>query len=354
MIISVNPNPSFEEFYSLMRRTDSILNEDGKERPKYYASRGGKALEDDVVEALNEGARGTVFENSIEKISGQKFPDIVANKFYGVEVKSTKENKWKSVGGSILESSRISDVKRIFMTFGKLGGSPIEFISRPYEECLYDIAVTHMPRYLIDMQLGEGETIFDKLGISYDVLRQQDDPISPVSKYYRDRLKPGETLWWAKDNATEESVPAKIRLWKNLPREEKNLYTAFGCVNFPEVFRGDYDRYSMWLTSQGIVDAHVRDQFSAGGTETISLANGTNELLPGIYRRIRKHSHIILSILNREDPSMLVGPSLNDPAQISSRISKWIEQISLESKKSKNPPTHLEQIIRMLLTDEKG
>ena len=168
MIISVNPTPTMAEFALLMKRTDQLLTNDAAKRPKYYVTRNGSPLEDDVKAALDECAIGTPFENTIEKISGQKFPDIVAAKLYGVEVKSTKENHWTSTGSSILESSRVADVERIFMTFGKLGGNPIAFRSRPYEECLSGIAVTHMPRYLIDMRLNQGETIFDKMGaVSY-------------------------------------------------------------------------------------------------------------------------------------------------------------------------------------------
>ena len=59
----------------------------------------------------------------------------------------------------------MNGIERIYMTFGKLGGNPIEFLSKPYEQCLYGIAVTHMPRYLIDMRLNQGETIFDKMGV---------------------------------------------------------------------------------------------------------------------------------------------------------------------------------------------
>lgn len=86
MIVSVNPKPAMPEFISLMKRTDDLLNHDALKRPKYYAGRGGNPLEDDVKSALDECAKGTPFENTIEKVSGQKFPDIVAAKFYGVEV----------------------------------------------------------------------------------------------------------------------------------------------------------------------------------------------------------------------------------------------------------------------------
>ena len=80
---------------------------------KAIVDRGGNPLEDDVKSALEECAIGTPFENTIEKISGQKFPDIVAAKFYGVEVKSTKENHWTSTGSSILETTRVADVENI-------------------------------------------------------------------------------------------------------------------------------------------------------------------------------------------------------------------------------------------------
>ena len=107
MIISVNPNPDIDEFKVLMRKTDQFLNEDARRRPTYYSQRAGKPLEDDVVAALNECAKGTVFANTIEKVSGQRFPDIVAARYYGVEVKSTKDNHWTSTGSSILETTRV-------------------------------------------------------------------------------------------------------------------------------------------------------------------------------------------------------------------------------------------------------
>ena len=288
MIVSVNSKPDLSEFKNLMLKTDQVLNEDAQKRPKYYATRGGNPLEDDVKSALEECAIGTPFENTIEKISGQKFPDIVAARFYGVEVKSTKENHWTSTGSSILETTRVADVERIYMTFGKLGGNSVEFISKPYEECLYGIAVTHMPRYLINMKLNKGETIFDKIGIPYDELRQMENPIAPVSKYYRSQLKPGERLWWAGD-AADETVSATIRLWKNVPTDEKRKLTIYGCVNYPEVFGGDYDRYALWLTSQGVVDPHIRDQFSAGGQEEMKMSNGQVVKFPGVFRRVKNN-----------------------------------------------------------------
>ena len=327
MIVSVNPYPTMQEFQELMLQTDKLLNEDAKKRPQYYAARGGKLLEDDVKVALDESAKGTAFENTIEKISGQRFPDIVAAKYYGVEVKSTKENHWTSTGSSILETTRVSDVQRIYMTFGKLGGNPIEFLSKPYEECLYGIAVTHMPRYLIDMRINHEQTIFAKMGVPYDELRQLDNPIAPVAKYYRSLLKPGESLWWTGDS-TEESVSATIRLWKNLNAKEKRFYTIYGCVNYPEVFGGNYDRYALWLTSQGIVDPHIRDQFSAGGQEEMILSSGKSVKFPGVYRRIKNHSELFLQRMGQNDTSILFERASLDTDAMKERLMIWADAVS--------------------------
>lgn len=115
---------------------------------------------------------GQHFENTIELIGGQKFPDIVANKYYGIEVKTTTQNHWKTTGNSVLEGTRVDDVERIYMLFAKLA-SPIEFRCRPYEEVLSEVVVTHSPRYLIDMNLKVGNTIFDKIKMPYDTLRKK-------------------------------------------------------------------------------------------------------------------------------------------------------------------------------------
>ena len=323
------------DFVKLMKNTDILLNRDALQRPEYYAGRGGNPLEDDVKAALDECAKGTPFENTIEKVSGQKFPDIVAAKLYGVEVKSTKDNHWTSTGSSILESSRIADVERIYMTFGKLGGKPIEFLSKPYEACLSGIAVTHMPRYLIDMRLQKGQTIFDKMGVSYDELRLMENPVVPVSKYYRSQLKPGESLWWAGD-AADETVSATIKLWSKVETEKKRAYKVYGCVNFPEVFGGNYERYALWLTSQGVVDPHIRDQFSAGGQEPMVLSNGLVVKFPGVYRRVKENLDIFINYMRQSDTRVFNGQPSIAADELNKRLLAWIDEVSRHSKMDYN------------------
>lgn len=307
MIISENSKPSLDEFRSLMKRTDVLLNAESTGREAYYTSRNGTQLEEDVFDALQRTAKNTVFEGTIQLVSGASFPDIVANRFYGVEVKSTNKNQWKSIGSSILESTRIKDVERIFLTFGKLG-KPIAFMSRPYEECLYGISVTHYPRYQIDMELGAGETIFDKMGMPYDELRKLENPVAPVSRYYKSQLKSGESLWWAADENPEDVVaPPTIRLWGTLSKELKDEYRARGYALFPEVLISKYNRYALWLVSNcSVVDTHIRDQFSAGGQADIITINGRFEKMPAAFGRIYTHRDLIAETILNANPSTLI------------------------------------------------
>ena len=164
MIITSNKEPSLEEFNYLCKRTEEIMNAKALKEPEYFIGKGAQKLEPEVKLAMDEAAKNTPFENTIKIISGQKFPDIVAAKYYGLEVKSTKENQWTIIGGSVAEGTRVEDVEYINLIFGKLH-KPVEFRVKRYQDCLSDIAVTHSPRYKIDMNLGENDTIFSKMGI---------------------------------------------------------------------------------------------------------------------------------------------------------------------------------------------
>ena len=310
MIISENSKPSFREFRQLMADTDTLLNEDAKHREDYYANRNGHLLEKDVCDAINECAKGTVFQGTIQLVSGAAFPDIVAHRYYGVEVKSTNKNHWTSVGSSILESTRIQDVDRIFLTFGKLG-RPIEFKSKPYESCLSGISVTHYPRYQIDMRLKPGETIFDKMGISYDELRSMDNPVAPVSAFYKSKLRPGERLWWA-GNDIETEAPPTVRLWSTLPPLEKESLIVRGYALFPElladgkIVRDKYDNYALWLvTAHGVVNTHLRDGISAGGQVEMPTLSGTMVRMPGTLKRINMFRSLIVDTIMNTEESVL-------------------------------------------------
>lgn len=334
MIISENRKPPLEEFKSLMAKTDAILNAEAKGREAYYKGRNGTQLEEDVYDALMRCAVHTPFEGTIQLVSGASFPDIVANRFYGVEVKSTNKNHWKSIGSSILESTRDQNVERIFLTFGKLG-APVAFMSRPYEECLSGISVTHYPRYQIDMELSAGETIFDKMGISYDTLRKMKNPVAPVSQYYKQQLKPGESLWWA-TNDDEIAAPPIVRLWTTLSAEQKNYYTVQGYALFPEILSyhstTKYQRYALWLaTNCSILNTNIRDQFSAGGKVTITTESGVYERVAAAFGRIVKNRELIKETITNANENLLC-----ESWQVShledDRIAQWCKIAAIYSE----------------------
>lgn len=331
MIISENRNPPIEAFQALMLSTDSLLNKESVGRETYYSKRNGTDLEEDVCDALTRCAVSTPFEGSIQLVSGASFPDIVANKYYGVEVKSTNKNHWKSIGSSILESTRDQNVERIFLTFGKLG-RPVAFKSRPYEECLSGISVTHYPRYQIDMGLKLGETIFDKMGIPYDTIRKMDNPVAPVSKYYKSMLGEGESLWWASDNIEEESsAPPTVKLWTALSHEMKESVTVQGYVLFPEVLSAvnnkKYNRYALWLATQkGIINTNIRDSFSAGGKVPLRTANGIEILMPAAFGRIKRYKELIEHTLYDTDEDIL--KEYWESTVSDNRLRQWCEKVA--------------------------
>lgn len=329
MIVAGNQKPSLQEFSDLMRCVDMALNVDAVKRPSYYIGRSATQLEVDVRDAAVECAKNTKFEGTIELVSGSSFPDIVAAGHYGIEVKSTKSDHWKSIGSSILESTRISDVDRIFLTFCKLGGT-VGFRSRPYEECLSGIAVTHYPRYQIDMMLAQGETVFDKMGVTYEELRLMSNPVEPVSRYYRSRLGKGESLWWA-GNRVDTAVPMTVRLWKTLSSVEKDELEAAIYIYFPETIMSSsrqekYDRATLWLaTEKGIINANVRDSFSAGGRKLMEAADGGQIWMPAVFKKISDHIRNIAEVIT-DTPDEILSEKWGRTVE-TNRARQWIELV---------------------------
>ena len=115
MVVSVNSDSSQIEFNSLLNSTLLELNYLANNPFEKVAELQGRSLEPYVRDVMAELAKGTPFENSIELIGGQKFPDIIAKKYYGIEVNTTTQNHWKTTGNSVLEGTRIDSVERIYM-----------------------------------------------------------------------------------------------------------------------------------------------------------------------------------------------------------------------------------------------
>lgn len=351
MIISVNSDPNRNEFDLLLSSTITELNVHAKSSSKKVATLLGRNLEPFVKDIMSEIAVGTPFENSIELIGGQKFPDIVANKYYGIEVKTTTQNHWKTTGNSVLESTRVNDVERIFMLFAKLA-SPIEFRCRPYEEVLSEVVVTHSPRYLIDMNLEKGKTIFDKIKMPYDTLRKKENPIKPLVNYYKSKLKVGEELWWMDSENGNDSSNIVIRIWNNLPQNEKQELKNSSMIFFPELFgnRSDkFNRVAIWLaTRKSIVCPNIRDLFTAGGKVDIIIGTKKYDRVPRIFLNLFQNLPQILENIVKISPIEL-SEYWEIKTSEKNKIFDWIDLVS-ESAKSIRDAQHLN--IKEILTEQ--
>jgi hypothetical protein len=326
MVVSVNPTPEKEQFQSLLDKTLIILLDESKKKEKEYLGLLGNKLENVVADIMKENAIGTNFENSIELISGQKFPDIIAKKFYGVEVKTSKQNHWTTTGNSVLESTRVEGIERIYMLFGKMV-QPVEFRYKPYEDCLSEVVVTHSPRYLINMELPSGGTFFDKLNIPYDTLRKDNNPIKSILDYYRKQLKPGEEVWWL-DQDNTKSTGMIIKLWNNLPAPRRKELMIFAMVLYPEIFSNHADKFnrlSVWLVNEhGVVCPNIRDIFTAGGQGNVDYNNKIYNNIPQIIIKLVDSINDIKSTLTNSD---IVDLACFWNIKVSKPLENWIGMV---------------------------
>lgn len=130
------------DFVVLLRKTRDVILKRFKSNPEELKKTKAIEFETLVCESAKKAAKGTIFEDKIEQTGLHAFPDIIARKYYGIEVKTTTADKWVSTGNSVLESTRQDGVERIYLFFAKFGGV-FNVKYRPYHECLYEIAVTH-------------------------------------------------------------------------------------------------------------------------------------------------------------------------------------------------------------------
>lgn len=323
-----------EAFSELMKKAEMTLNQLALSKPEYFQGMSPNRLEIESCEAIKGACDNSPFNpDNVLLVSGHSFPDIIAETYYGVEVKSTKSNHWTSTGSSIVESTRNELVDDIYILFGKLGGNPPEFRCRPYNEVLYDISVTHSPRYLINMELCKGETIFDKMNTSYDMFRKDKDNISKVRAYYKRKAIEGkrqEMPWWISSEDVEKPVRFNLRLWNSVDSEERKLLTAFCIILFPEIWipdanqRTKYNQASLWLCSYAqVIFPNIRDAFTAGGK--IAFENGKRlkeryskifktivDVSPWIKGILENPTRETIELIKEYNPSLLVGDRLYD------------------------------------------
>jgi len=329
MVISTNTKEPIKKFEQLLENAHHFIVGQANRNPKNFLKKDSNDFEKIVSDALKEKAKGTPFDKTIELISGHSFPDIIVNKFYGVEVKTVKKNQWRSSGNSIFETTRNKFVENIFIYFAKLYGKIPEFKYRPYQECLYDVAITHSPRYMIDMELENGKSIFDKIKSDYDSIRKLANPAEPFIKYYRKLAKPGEEPWWMGSEQDADFNPMIIRLFSSLSKEEKDKLRIDSMILFPEILGNSkikYQRVAIWLVNRhSIVSPSLRDEFTAGGQQDIEINNKIYKSKSKIFRTLQKYKEGIFERINaisKDDLKYYWNKDFNDEKSI---LKRWIE-----------------------------
>jgi len=296
-----------KRFIDLLTETrQNSLIELGKQgsKAKDISSLGFEKL---VFEQMSFSAQNTEFDRKIRQGGPHGFPDIIAEGYFGAEIKMTTGDKWLSTGNSVLESTRPEDVQKIYIFFGKFGGE-IDIKYRAYQECLYDIGVTHSPRYKINMDLPKGAAIFDKMGIEYDMLRKEPNPIKKIKEYYRSKLEEGEELWWIDPQPEEDSTIPVIKSFRKLNTDTQEKFMIEVMILFPEVFSASsvkFERIATYLvTNYSAVSSSLRDIFTAGGKQVLIVKN-KNIIVPKIFSKLFLNAKAIAQTLETIDSEKL-------------------------------------------------
>ena len=261
----------------------------------------------------------------------QAFPDIAMGEF-GVEVKFTLSDTWRSVANSVLESGRTPSVNHIYIVFGKMGGIP-EVRWAAYEKSVIHVRTSHVPRFEVELQSEKAEvkeSLFESMGIRYDDFRKlaMQEKMKYIRAYAR-KIHPDGRLWWIDDKDSDEhTLPVEARLYTNLNTEEKTKLRAEAALLCPSIVksgrsRNKYDDMVLYLlTYHGVLCHQARDLFSAG-----SVANPNNDDEGGIYieRALKLIENEMREAALKMDDALFVeywGESV--PPE--KRIKRWLEK----------------------------
>ena len=262
----------------------------------------------------------------------QAFPDIAIGE-YGVEVKFTLNDTWRSIANSILEAHRFDGIKYIYIVFGKMGGTP-EVRWGEYERSVIHVRTSHVPRFEIELSSDKANTkvpLFEKIGIKYDDFRKLDmqEKMKYIRAYAR-KIHPDGRLWWIEDreDSNGHTTPIQVRLYTNLTMEEKTRLRAEAALLCPSIVksgrsRNKYDDMVLYLlTYHGVLCHQARDLFSAG-----SVANPKKDKHGGIYieRALKLIENKMKEAALYMDGSLFVEYwGENVPPE--KRIKRWLEK----------------------------
>ncbi len=315
------------QFNSLIDKVLEYLAADCQQHPERYR-KSGEDFEPWVKEAVDYAIDALSLDASVDYTpGGHGFPDIViegndGNK-YGIEVKSSSGtgNTWKINGNSVLGSTRVPGILKNVIVFGKVRGENSIFRAKEYDKCIANVVVTHSPRYLIDLDVEDGESFFDKSNMSYAEISQSDQPIKLITDYF---LSIGQKAWWLAD-----STPAAIQMFGKLPKVDQNKLMGYAFAHFAEIFSNSgtkFYRYMSWLASENsIIDPALRDRFTAGGKADVELSTVIYEKLPRIFKNLHEYRKYVLMELENADLQVLEDDwGIVPSTEYQGRIEQWL------------------------------
>ncbi|MER2520426.1 MAG: restriction endonuclease [Bdellovibrionales bacterium] len=311
---------TIQEFEALLNAVTIKLTQEAAIKP-FTAS---KEFENRAREVLKELGKVPVDLDP----DAQAFPDIVIGQ-YGVEVKFTEKDTWRSVANSVFESKRENAVKHIYLLFGKMGGAKPEVKWGRYDECVMHVRTSHMPRF--EVEINAEKSLFARMGVTYDEFRQSplEDKMRRIREYARGRLKEGEHLWWLEDKPEpEHSLSLEVKLYMRLPQVEKRKLRAEAALLCPQIVKpsrskNKYNDATMYLlTYHGVLCPQARDLFSAGSVALRADGKrGGNYLL----RALQDIQDLMIDAAKRLDDALFIeywGTSCKPEC----RIAEWLRR----------------------------
>ena len=346
--LEADKEKAIAEFSRFMLLAQQCFNDHSTSSPNKYAKRSPYQIEEDTIEILNEVKSATAFYNSkIELKKGHFFPDIIAGNHYGVEVKSTKEDKWTSLGNSIFEGVSDKEIDNIYLMFANLGATPPQFRFRPYQDCLKHIQVTHSPRYIIDMDIADNDekTIFEQMNTNYQKYRDlpNTEKTTLMRAYYLQKAKKErkfEMPWWMGDDQSN----GKLSFFADASLPQKKDMISRALILFPSLYheggkdRNKYKSLALWLcTRYGLLLYNVRDGFTASGQARSINGIPLAKPYPKIAKTVLDHHPIIKGLLVNPDAELSIDihEMWDFKYDKDNLYLSWIEMVSREFKKNR-------------------
>jgi hypothetical protein len=320
----MTPSLRTQEIAIILARVTAALTDEARKDGAFLTA---KSFEDRVRDILQGELQR--HGHRIKDFSPQDFPDIVVDN-WGVEVKHTREDRWRSVGNSVFEGHRGQEVDRVFLVFAKMGGVP-EVKWAPYEDSIVHVRTSHRPRY--EVEIDTTVHLFDQMGVTYADFRRlsEIDKMRHIREYARSRLGPGEHLWWLGDDPENpHTLPLAPELYTKLDRKKKRQLRAEATFLCPEIVgsgrsKTKYNEVALYLlTYRGVLASQARDMFSAG-----SVADPGNKQRGGNYirRAILLLEEEIIQAAEELDSKLIEEYwGFAPPQDLKGRLISWLKQ----------------------------